>query len=464
MYQRFFGMERKPFGVSPRLSSYCPIPDQEEAIAALRYVVLQGAGIGLVLGDAGVGKTTVCLRLTELLDPTYAIACITQTNFATVKAFYQAIHYDLGLPYFGMDEQELRLSFSDFALSRLAAGGKTVLIVDESQNLTDRILEEIRLMADAEAQDKGLIQVILAARPSLKQRLADPFFGSLRQRIAITIQLQPLSLLDTIGYVRGQIRAAGGDPERVITEDAIERVHELSGGVPRVINRICDHAFLIAFASERQVVDRDTIEAAWMELQEAEAARPIAPATAESDAAVADRSGVAGARTMDPAGAPESLLVVSGPTATDAVVAASDMVFVPAATEHGQELVVAAGEEADSSAGDQMAPADQMVPVEDPYRHLDARVQGQELPGGPVPTEGTAERAAAEQDSWDAVEIGPEEDRGSSQQLDVLADLYDALPEKQITTHPAHGQQEQKPHEIQRVARRIFSRLQRRYD
>ncbi len=492
MYQRFFGMERKPFGVSPRLSSYCPVPEHEEAIAALRYVVLQGAGIGLVLGDSGMGKTTVCLRLSQLLDPTYAIAFVTQTNFATVKAFYQAIHYDLGLPYYGMDEQELRLSFSDFALARLAAGGKTVLIVDEGQNLTDRILEEIRLLADVDAQDKGMVQVILAARPELKERLADPFFGSLRQRIAITVQLQPLSLLDTIGYVRSQIRAAGAEPERLISEDAIERVHELSGGVPRVINRLCDHAFLIAFAAEKPMVDRDTIDAAWVELQEVELANQQiqAPDVAEATPSLKTQQEVppsrlrqrrepapanlpagdlGGVKEGEAAGLPfaDSALVYVEADGIGTTAAAESTMLMPPESAEGAEVFVTA------STGEASAVPADPVPVDDPYRLMDARLQGQQLPAAPGAAEpggGAAEAAADEPqaahvaEEWDAVEIGPEDGADISHGLGMVSGLQQVLPEKDITTHPPHGDEKRKPHDVRQTAKRIFSRLQQRYD
>jgi len=450
MYQRFFGMERKPFGVSPRLASYCPVPDHEEAVAALRYVVLQGAGIGLVLGQAGMGKSTVCLRLASLLDPTYAVAFVTQTNFATVKAFYQAIHYDLGLPYYGMDEQELRLSFSDFVLGRLAAGGKTVLIVDEGQNLTDRILEEIRLLADAEAQEKSLVQVILAARPALAERLADPFFGSLRQRIAITVQLKPLSLLDTLAYVRSQIRAAGGIAEQIVTDEALERIHELAEGVPRRINHLCDHAFLVAFAAEKRIVDREVVDAAWLELQELEVVtRGAVSEREQTEPADAHTGPAAGADEAIELPVDVSLGPVTVVDLTPSEPGCSD-VLVKAGSGEGHELVVGPGVS-------DAEPEASIVAVEDRYARLDAALQGQEVPSEP----GAIQTPAGEpEEDWEAVEIGPEEER-------IFADVVEgpegpAVTEKDVTAHPAHQPHQHQPHELRPTTRHIFSRLQRR--
>ncbi len=266
MYHRFFGMQRKPFGIAPDATAYCPLTGSEEALAALRYTIVQQSGIGLVTGEEGTGKTIVCLRLATLLDPTFAIALVTQTNFATVKAFYQAVHYDLGLPYYGMDEQELRLSLSDFLLNRLVAGGRTVIIVDDAHNLPTRVLEELRLLSEAEAQGTRLANIVLAAHPRIQAKLNQPELRGLRHRIVAHAHLEPLNDLETATYIRHQIRRCGGDPTKVITNEAIELIHEKTGGVPRLINRLCDHAFIVAFAAERPRVDRETVEAAWTDL------------------------------------------------------------------------------------------------------------------------------------------------------------------------------------------------------
>lgn len=267
MYLNFFGMRQKPFGATPQLGAYYPTQSQEEATATLRYAVTQGRGIGVLIGDTGLGKTMVCHRLANCLDAQFTTGMITNTNMSTVKAFMQAILYDLALPFHGMDEQDLRLSLTDFLLGKFAAGHRTVLIIDEAQNLAPNLLEEIRMLSNLEGENDKLIHIVLSGQPRLGETLRRTEFAPFNQRVGARATLTLLNEMETTGYVRCQLRYAGIDPESVFTSGAYAAIYEATEGVPRVLNQLGEHALIVAFAQESRVVTEAIVESAWNELR-----------------------------------------------------------------------------------------------------------------------------------------------------------------------------------------------------
>ena len=183
MYQSYFGMTQRPFGATPQLAAYYATSACEEAVATLHYCVIQGRGMGLLTGNPGTGKTMICHRLIARLEPDFTTAMITNTNMETQKGLLQAILYDLTLPYRGMDVQELRLTLSDFLLEKYASGGRTVILIDEAQNLTVPLLEELRMLGNLEGEMDKLLQVIMLGHPWILDVLRRPELTALYQRI-----------------------------------------------------------------------------------------------------------------------------------------------------------------------------------------------------------------------------------------------------------------------------------------
>jgi type II secretory pathway predicted ATPase ExeA len=266
MYHNFFGMKQRPFGDTLQLRNLFAASGQEEALATLRYSITQGRGIGLLTGPSGIGKTLVCHRLTSSLESAFTTAMITNTNMATIKALYQAILYDLSLPYHGLDEQELRLTLTDFLLRRYAGGGRTVLIIDEAQNLSVPLLEELRMLCNLEGETDKVFQMVLVGHSRLLGVLRSPEIETLNQRIGARATLCPLGDEETVQYIQHQLQCAGVLPDEIFTYDAMTAVYEASGGIPRVINQLCEHALLLTYVSESHRVDSHAVEKASTEL------------------------------------------------------------------------------------------------------------------------------------------------------------------------------------------------------
>ena len=266
MYQEHFGMTQRPFAATPHLGAYFPSTDSEEAIATLRYCITQGRGIALLTGGLGTGKTMICHRLASKLVPAYTTAMIAHTNLNTPKALLQAILYDLALPYRGMDEQELRLTLTDFLLGRYAGGGRTVVIIDEAQNLSKESLEEIRLLGNLEDELDKLIHIVLVGQPRLVEMLRHSDSEALNQRIGGRATIGPLNEQDTVGYIEAQLRSAGVETEKLFTHDAMAAVYEATAGIPRLINQLCEHALMLAYVTEASRVSGETVEQAQADL------------------------------------------------------------------------------------------------------------------------------------------------------------------------------------------------------
>ena len=262
MYHSFFGMKQRPFGATPQLRNFFAASGQEEALATLRYAVTQGRGIGLLTGPSGTGKTLVCQRLTTSLEAAYRTAMITNTNMATIKALYQAILYDLSLPYHGLDEQELRLTLTDFLLGKYAGGGRTVLIIDEAQNLSMPLLEELRMLSNIDGEADKLFQIVLVGHSRILGLLRSASLETLNQRVGARAILRALGDEETVNYIQHQLQCAGVLPDEVFTYDALTAVYEASGGIPRLINQICEHALLLAYVAESHRVDAELVEKA----------------------------------------------------------------------------------------------------------------------------------------------------------------------------------------------------------
>jgi type II secretory pathway predicted ATPase ExeA len=270
MYHSYFGMKQRPFRPTPQLGTYYLAPTQEEATAILRYAVNQGRGVALLTGAPGTGKTIVAHRLASNLDTSLNVAMITNTNMSTPKGLLQAILYDLALPYHGMDEQELRLTLTDSLLGKYASGERTVLIVDEAQNLTAPLLEELRMLGNIEGESEKLIQIVLVGHPRLMSTMQRPELDSLCQRIAARATLRAMTEDETCGYIRHQLAAVDVSPDDVFSANAMKAVYAATAGVPRLVNHLCEHSLLLASIAESRSVDVHLVKKASAELNAVE--------------------------------------------------------------------------------------------------------------------------------------------------------------------------------------------------
>jgi len=255
MYLEYFGLQEAPFSMVPNPRFLFMSPQHEEAFAHLLYGLGESGGFVLLTGEVGTGKTTLSRHLLERLPEDVDAALIFNPRLSAVELI-SAICDELEADY-PMGSQSLKVlvdALNKHLLTRNASGRRTVLIIDEAQNLSLEVLEQIRLLTNLETERAKLLQVILIGQPELRRTLEATELRQLTQRITARYHLEHLSAEDTKAYILHRLTLSGGQ-SRLFTHRALRTVHRLSGGIPRVINTLCDRALLGAFTSNRPQVD-----------------------------------------------------------------------------------------------------------------------------------------------------------------------------------------------------------------
>ena len=259
MYESFYGFRERPFDLTPNPRFLVMTDVHREALSNLEYGISSRTGITLLVGEAGTGKTT--LIRTALERQPARVHCVHVQNPALARDEFVemlAVRFKLS-DRARASKTVLLLELEDVLRSRDEASESTVLVVDEAQSLPRDILEEIRLLANIETNERKLLTVILAGQPEVTALLNDAALRQLKQRIALRCELRPLSLQETAGYLAGRIRAAGGVGAQVFTREAVTLIHERSLGVPRTISVIADNALLTGFAVGQRPVNSSTV-------------------------------------------------------------------------------------------------------------------------------------------------------------------------------------------------------------
>ncbi len=252
-----FGLTRRPFRPTPDTDAYFPAAAHEAALAGLRGAFAARDGLALVDGGPGSGKTLVALRFLEGLPPEVPRVLIPAARFARPAELFQAILFDLGADYRGLSEQELRLAITEQLLGGLVAGYPTVIVLDEAQHLGPDVLEEVRLLGNLETRSAKAAFVVLVAQPHLRDRVAQPEFAALAQRIAVRCRIEPLTSDESAGYIRHQLRVAGGRPDALVTDEALALLAARCNGVTRVLNQAAAAALNLAEAAGAEGVDAE---------------------------------------------------------------------------------------------------------------------------------------------------------------------------------------------------------------
>lgn len=250
-----FGLTRRPFRPTPDTTAYFPAATHEAAVASLREAFESAEGIALLDGAPGVGKTLAAMRFLEALPPEVPRVIVPGIRFARPSDLYQSILFDLGAPFHGLSEQELRLAVADRLLGSLAAGHPTAVVLDEAQHLGSDLLEEVRLLGNLETRSAKAAFVVLVASPVLRDRLPAAF----AQRVAVRSRVEPLSVEESTRFVARQIEACGGDPAELITHESLSLLALRCGGVPRVLNQAANVALTLTAAAGEAVVDCEAV-------------------------------------------------------------------------------------------------------------------------------------------------------------------------------------------------------------
>ena len=257
MYEKRFGLKRRPFPATPDDALYYPATAHEAALASLVNAVQAEEGIALLSGPPGTGKTLLGYCLQERLGAEVNVAFLPNSHLADRTALLQAILYDLQLPFEHGSEQVLRLRLTDYLLKNVAADKRTLLVVDEAQHLSVDLLEELRLLGNLEAGGKKAVQIILLAQPALLEKLALADLASLSQRLVVRAQVVPLGVEEAVDYLLHHLRQAGGRSEKIIDEAGLEVLARGTRGIPRLLNQAGHQALLLADAADLQRVDAE---------------------------------------------------------------------------------------------------------------------------------------------------------------------------------------------------------------
>jgi type II secretory pathway predicted ATPase ExeA len=256
MYETYYGFSEKPFSLTPDPKYLYRSESHANAFDLLQYAIRRREGFVVVTGDIGTGKTTLCRALLEQIDRTTFTALVLNP-FLSEEDLLKRILLDFGVisrdelkagRLAGVSKQELIDALYDFLLALMPLNASAVLIIDEAQNLPLKVLEQIRILSNLETDKEKLLQIILVGQLNLQTLLRSPELRQLDQRVSIRYELKPLDAETVAAYVAHRLTVAGGSAAVTFAPKALRRVHRLSGGIPRLINLICDRALLAGFS------------------------------------------------------------------------------------------------------------------------------------------------------------------------------------------------------------------------
>lgn len=265
MYTAFYGLREKPFALSPDPRFLYLAGSHREALAHLLYGIEEGEGFISVTGEVGTGKTTLCRTLLERLDGDIELAFLFNPS-RTALELLQSICAEFGLPAEGLARRSLMNQLDAFLVERKRQGRRVLLIIDEAQTLSENTLEQVRLLSNLETSREKLIQILLLGQPELDRKLDGRGLRQLRQRISVRWKLEPLGPQETRAYVRHRLSVAAGEPRDLFTEAALREVHRRTGGVPRLVNQLCDRSLLAGYAARAAQIRPALVRAAAREI------------------------------------------------------------------------------------------------------------------------------------------------------------------------------------------------------
>jgi type II secretory pathway predicted ATPase ExeA len=280
MYRSFFGLRALPFGASPDPRFLFLRPQIREALACLQYGIAARKGFVVITGEVGTGKTTL---LRSVLD-TFAKGRIS-TAFVfnpclDVLDFFEFVLTDFGIPPRTRTKSGMLLQLNNWLIERFQAHQLCAIVVDEAQDLSWELLEEIRLLTNLETSSEKLVQIVLSGQPELEERLHDPRVRQLRQRVSLWCRTQPLTGEETRDYIAERLRIAGAS-ETIFLPEATELVHHYSKGIPRIVNLICEHALISAYVEQIKPIPAYIVEAVGLELDLVQHPFTISPSAME---------------------------------------------------------------------------------------------------------------------------------------------------------------------------------------
>ena len=392
MYERFYNLRERPFALSPDPEYLYLSRVHREALDSLRYGIESRAGFIVITGEIGAGKTTLLQTVIRRLDDRTVVARLVNTTLDP-RELLESILLEFGVDTAGKSKPALLRDLGQFLVRQRAEGRRPLLVVDEAQNLSAAALEEIRLLSNLETEKSKLLQILLAGQPNLRDTIASPELEQFRQRVAVSYHLAPLDAQETANYINSRLdHAAIAAPPR-FPADAAELVHRRSGGVPRIINVICDAALVFGYAEERHQIDLPLIQDVVAELELTGVLRP----TSGADLAPLPAAAVTAPAAVQPAEAPVRVPEGAPALRSDA----SDSVLARAAQEAALRASQEAAARASALAGREQALtqrerelAEQRRVLAEEYRLLRSRQTPAKTAAAAMPAQRVARRPA----------------------------------------------------------------------
>jgi general secretion pathway protein A len=272
MYGNYFGLVESPFSVTPDPRFSYTNSNYREAFATLRYGIETRKGFIAITGEAGTGKTTLLRRLMSSLEATTHTAFIFNTHLSFTELLRLVLN-DLGVPNSARDKQTLMAQFNHYLSEQLHKDHIVSLLIDEAQDLSDEMLEELRLLSNLETDRAKLIQIVLMGQPELERKLNQPQLWQLKQRVAVRCRLAPLRDDEVALYINSRLHTVGYEGRELFDLGSVQKIALYSKGIPRLINVICDNALLIAYATSKTTVSAKIIDDVARDLQLMEPSR-----------------------------------------------------------------------------------------------------------------------------------------------------------------------------------------------
>src|SRR5580693_2949802 len=266
MYLELFKLHELPFRLSPDPQFLYLSKQHARAKAYMESTIWFTDGFVVITGEIGSGKTTLIESFLQEIQRDVVVAQIGQTQVSVV-AFLQSVLVQFGFSPFKMKKAELIATLNSFLVEQYSAGRKVLLIIDEAQNLSLKVLEEIRMLSGVETTKEKVLRIILAGQPELNQKLDAPELVQLAQRIRLRFHLGTLSSTEMQAYIHHRLEVAGAGDRQIFAEDTYAQIYRYTGGVPRLVNTLCDTAMLAAFGSERDTVTLSDIKDSLEELR-----------------------------------------------------------------------------------------------------------------------------------------------------------------------------------------------------
>ena len=265
MYRPFFGLSALPFGASPDPRFLYMMPQIRESLACLQYGIATRKGFVVLTGEVGTGKTTLLKTvLSSFVKGRVSTAFVFNPRL-DVLDFLEFVLTDFGIPPKARTKSGMLLQLNGWLIDRFRENGLCAIVVDEAQNLSWELLEEIRLLTNLETSSEKLLQIVLSGQPELEDKLRDPCVRQLRQRVSLWCRTKPLVAEQTGAYIVERLRIAGASGE-VLTPDAVKLVHHYSKGIPRLINLICEHSLISAYVEQVKPIPARIVESVGIEL------------------------------------------------------------------------------------------------------------------------------------------------------------------------------------------------------